>query len=183
MRSKTIRMLAAALCALILLCSCVTNNNKPSGETSAATGTASDTAAQSEAVSMYDLRRAMCAADPSLPEMLYASSADSNPANLFANISDVDYDKVECFFLAYDAEGKANEIAVVCAKDAGDTQEIKSSLLKHVAERVEMYSTYMPDQEKKAKEAYVFTSGRYAVLIMCDDKDAVKSAFTEYIEK
>ena len=178
-------MLAAALAVLALLCSCGGNNANPAGDTSAVTDTnaASDTVAQSEAVSMYDLRRAMCAVDPSLPEMLYASSADSNPAELFANISDVDYDKIECFFLAYDAEGKANEIAVVCAKDAGDTQEIKSSLIKHVAERVEMYSTYMPDQKKKAEDAYVFTSGRYAVLIMCDDKDAVKSAFTDFIGK
>jgi hypothetical protein len=137
--------------------------------------------APEKAVSMYDLRAAMCAADPTLPEMLYASSSDSDPAKLFENISDVDYEKVESFFVAYAADGKAYEIAVVCAKDAADTSEIKTSLLRHVASRAETYRNYMPDQTKKAEDAEVFVSGRYAVLIMCDKKDEVRKAFGDFI--
>ena len=133
-------------------------------------------------VSMYDLRSAMCAADESLPAMLYASSSDSDPADLFANISDVDYEKIDDFFVAYADDGKAYEIAVARAKDEADVNEIKDSFLAHVAERVNTYSYYMPDQKAKAEAAMVFTSGRYAVLIMCDNADAVKTAFDDFVK-
>ena len=133
-------------------------------------------------VSMYDLSKAMCSADETLPEMLYASSSDSEPAELFQNISTVDYDKIEGFFVSYAADGKAYEIAVVCVKNISDVLEVKTSLLNHVAERVNMYSTYMPDQKAKAEDADVFTNGRYAVLIICDNKTAVKNTFMDFVK-
>ena len=45
----------------------------------------------SGSVSMYDLRTAMEAADPDLPEMLNASSAEKDAEDKFSNISDMDY--------------------------------------------------------------------------------------------
>ena len=52
----------------------------------------------SGSVSMYDLRTAMEAADPDLPEMLNASSAEKDAEDKFPNISDMDYKKVDSYF-------------------------------------------------------------------------------------
>ena len=89
----------------------------------------------SDTVSMYDLRQTMEAADKSLPEMLNASSADENAADQFAYISDLDYGKVDSFFLSYAKEGTADEIAVVAVKDENDIDEAKQSLETHSMSR------------------------------------------------
>ena len=123
----------------------------------------------------------MCAADSSLPEMLYASSSDSDAEILFCNISDEDYSKVEGFFVAYASDGKAYEIAVIFSKEEADAADMTASLIRHAAERAEMYSYYMPDQVPKAEAAKVFTDGRFSVLIMCDDQDSVEKAFYDFV--
>lgn len=51
----------------------------------------------SGSVSMYDLRTAMEAADPDLPEMLNASSAEKDAEDKFSNISDMDYKSGQLF--------------------------------------------------------------------------------------
>ena len=55
----------------------------------------------SDTVSMYDLRQTMEAADSSLPEMLCASNSDDDPDDKFSNVSDMDYKKVDSFFISY----------------------------------------------------------------------------------
>ena len=69
-------------------------------------------------VSMYDLRTAMLAADPSLPEMLSVSSADESAEDNFLYLSELEYEKVDSYFLAYAKDGSAYEIAVIAVKVA-----------------------------------------------------------------
>ena len=59
----------------------------------------------SGSVSMYDLRTAMEAADPDLPEMLNASSAEKDAEDKFSHISDMDYKKVDSYFVSYSSDG------------------------------------------------------------------------------
>ena len=80
-----------------------------------------------EIVSMYDLRVAMEAADDSLPSMLNASSAEENAEENFKHISDLDYSKVDSYFVSYSEEGLADEIAVIAVKDPQDVKEAKES--------------------------------------------------------
>ena len=54
----------------------------------------------SGSVSMYDLRTAMEAADPDLPEMLNASSTEKDAEDKFSHISDMDYKKVDSYFIS-----------------------------------------------------------------------------------
>ena len=71
----------------------------------------------SGSVSMYDLRTAMEAADPDLPEMLNASSAEKDAEDKFSHISDMDYKKVDSYFVSYSSDGhKADEIVVIAVK-------------------------------------------------------------------
>lgn len=137
----------------------------------------------SDTVSMYDLRTAMEAADDTLGEMLSADSSSEDAEDLFAYISDMDYGKVDKFFVSYSNEGSADEIAVIALKNASDAQEAEKSLKKHVQERINVFSQYAPDQVRKAEKAITFKDGKYAVLIICDKQDEVKKAFTDFIGK
>ena len=137
----------------------------------------------SDTVSMYDLRQTMEAADKSLPEMLNASSADENAADQFAYISDLDYGKVDSFFLSYAKEGTADEIAVVAVKDVNDIDEAKQSLETHRQNRRKLLDQYEPEEVMRIDDGLVFAKDQYAVLIICDDASAVKAAFEKAIEQ
>lgn len=137
----------------------------------------------SDTVSMYDLRQTMEAADKSLPEMLNASSADENATDQFAYISDLDYGKVDSFFLSYAKEGTADEIAVVAVKDVNDIDEAKQSLETHRQNRRKLLDQYEPEEVKRIDDGLVFAKDQYAVLIICDDASAVKAAFEKAIEQ
>ena len=141
--------------------------------------------AQSENVSMYDLREAMLSSSDRFENMQAASSADSGAAVLFGNISDMEYEKISGFFVAYAAEGKGNadEIAVIEVADAGDLREAKESLEKHLATRVSLYTTYDKSQLPKLEKARIVTEGRLAVLIVADEEEKVERAFRDFLKK
>nr|MCR5784526.1 DUF4358 domain-containing protein [Eubacterium sp.] len=134
-----------------------------------------------EIVSMYDLSKAMLAADETLPDMTTVSSNDEDAENLFGYLSDLEYDKVDSFFLSYSSEGLADEIAVIAVKDAADVEEAKKTLDAQVENRLNTYTQYDPSQVDRVENAVVFTTGRYAVLIICDGDEAVKDAFNDFI--
>lgn len=155
-------MIAAV--AVVLLCGC------------GAKGTSA-----ANTVSMYDLNQKMEAAESSLPEMLYASSTDGNADEQFQHISDMDYDKVDSYFVSYSKEGKADEITVIAVKDPEDVSEAKESLMRHRQSRIKLLQQYEPKEVKRMEDGVVFTKGQYAVLLICDHPDAVRKAFEDTI--
>lgn len=128
---------------------------------------------------MSELMESMLAAAPSLPDMTKVTDQDENAADVFPYVSDVDYDKVDKFFLAYSSTGLADEIVVVRMKDAADVSSMEDSLNTHVSGRVALYQSYQPDQVPRAESALIFSTGSFAVLIMCDGQDSVKSVFQD----
>lgn len=137
-----------------------------------------------ETVSMYDLRVAMEAADDSLPAMLNVSSAEANAEDNFSHITeDMDYDRVEGYFVSYAGEGGlADEIVVIAMKDASDAEEAKECLKEHRQSRYKLLEQYEPKQTKRIEDGLVFSSGQYAVLIICDNSSAVKKAFEQMVD-
>lgn len=132
-------------------------------------------------VSMYDLQTAMLSADSTLPDMSSVNGSSEDAAELFAYLSDLSYDKVETYFLAYSTEGKADEIAVIAVKDAANVGEAEKSLDACVEKRRKLYEQYDPTQTERVEKALVFTNGQYAVLIICDKASDVKEAFESFI--
>lgn len=136
----------------------------------------------SAVVSMYDLCQKMEAADSSLPEMLYASSSQKDAEDLFTNISDLDYGKVDSFFVSYAKEGgKADEIAVIAVKDINDTQEAKKSLEVHKENRRKLLDQYEPKEVSRIDDGVIFTRGQYAVLIISEHPDDIRKAFEDAV--
>lgn len=140
-------------------------------------------AKNSKDVSMYDLKNAMAAATDKFSEMSYASSQDSDAANIFTNISDMSYSKVGGFFIYYasDGTGNADEIAVIRVKNISDITEAKESLYAHLEKRKNLYSTYDKSQLSKLDRAKIVTNGSCAALIVADDADNIVEAFHHYL--
>lgn len=135
---------------------------------------------QNEKIDMYELQKSMVEADKSLPEMKISGSWDENAEKAFSYISDMEYNKIYGFFLAYAADGMAYEIAVVQLKDQNDVVELGVSLSKHVDSRVQMYKTYEPDQVERAQNAAIKTIGDCVLLMMCDGQQNVETAFRNF---
>ena len=161
------KLLCLLLALLLLPVGCAKPGPEPTSETETA-----------PMVSMYDLRKTILEAQPDLPEMSSVSSSDENAGELFTYLSDLDYEKVEGYFLSYASDGKtANEFAVVCLKNTADLPALETSLKAHIQGRVNLYKTYAPELVEQAGSAEIVTEGRYAALIMCEDRAAVKAAF------
>lgn len=137
---------------------------------------------ETKEISIYDLQKSMLTADSSLPELRLASSSDSDGETKFAYLSDIDYSKVSGYFLAYAADGMAYEIAVICLKDKGDVPDAEASLRSHLAGRVNLYKTYEPTQTQRAENALIVPRDNCVALIMCDDANAVKAAFEDFLK-
>lgn len=135
-----------------------------------------------ETVSMYDLRTAMETAAKDLPEMLSVLSSDEKGEASFGYISDIDYDKVDAYFVSYANGPESYEIAVIAVKDTADISDAEASLKLHRQNRVSFYESYAISEVQRAENAIVFSSGRYAVLIMTDNNSAVKAAFEDFIK-
>lgn len=157
-----IKRMVCALCAVMLafsLCAC--------GE-------------KTKSIDMQALENSMVSADKSLPEMKVSGSWDENAEKAFSYISDLEYNKIHGFFLAYAADGMAYEIAVVQLKDKSDASAMADSMREHVQSRVQMYKTYEPEQVQRAESAVVKTDGDCVLLIMSDAPQNAETAFKEF---
>lgn len=157
-----VKRIVCALCAVMLslsLCAC--------GE-------------KTKSIDMQALENSMVSADKTLPEMKVSGSWDENAEKAFSYISDLEYNKIHGFFLAYAADGMAYEIAVVQLKDKSDASAMADSLREHVQSRVQMYKTYEPEQVQRAESAVVKTDGDCVLLIMSDAPQNAETAFKEF---
>lgn len=135
---------------------------------------------KTQKIDMYELQKSMVSADKSLPEMKISGSWDENAEKAFSYISDMEYNKIHGFLLAYAADGMAYELAVVQLKDKSDAGEMEDSLNEHVQTRVRMYKTYEPEQVQRAENAVVKTIGDCVLLIMSDSPENAETAFKEF---
>lgn len=158
---KTIALVVASLAVLMVFVSC---------------------GAKTETISMYDLNKAMTAV-VSLSDMKYVSSADDNAEDLFANVSDMDYGKVNAFFINYAANGKGNadEIVVIQVKNKSDVTEAAASLKAHLQKRQALYATYDKTQVDKLSRGKVITKNDTAALIVADNADKAEKAFSDFL--
>lgn len=73
----------------------------------------------------------------------------------------------------------ANEIVVVQCKDEDAAKAVAELLKKRVEKQTELFSTYNADEAAKLEKAIIKTSGKYAVLCVCDDYDKAESILKE----
>ena len=176
MKTRFAALLLAAL-ALLALAGC---GGSPSAQT------------RTPAVDGGALLQAMMEADGSLPEMttvaMEVGSLSPNTADYrdrkktFSYISDLPFDLVDRFAVAYSVDGRlADEIAVIAVKDEADAGDALDSLRRHQQDRLKLYQTYGPQEAARVEKAQLFTRNQYAVLIICDDTTSVTDAFEHFL--
>ena len=166
--TRIIKRTAALLLSVVMLCAMVTSCGD-----------------EAEEISMYDLHKALVAYTGAPDNMKYVSSNDQNPADLLANVSDIEYSKVKDFFICYaaDGQGNADEIVAIQVKKKSDLNEAAASLKAHLEVRKTLYSTYDKTQLPKLNKAKVFTRGTLAILMVSDSSDKMEAAFYEFFKK
>lgn len=159
---KKITAILSLICIIASLCACSAKSEKE--------------------VSMYDLKTAMISATDRFDDMTYASSEDKDAANIFTNISDLSYSKVEGFFIYYatNGTGNADEIAVIQVKNSKDLVDARKTLEAHLEKRKSLYSTYDKSQLKKLEGARIVSNGSCTALIVGDEADKISDAFNNY---
>ncbi len=133
-------------------------------------------------VSLYDLKDRMVSSTDKFGEMKYASSSDDGAESIFRNISEMDYSKVEAFFVYYaaDGTGNADEIAVIQVKSKSDAALARAALEKHIETRRALYATYDKSQLTKLDNVKYMAYGNVVGAVVADDADAVSTAFYNY---
>jgi hypothetical protein len=116
--------------------------------------------------------------------MTSLSTNDENAESLFTDyIADMDYGKIDDFFVSYATEGgKADEIIVIAVRDTNDLDEAKQALTDHQESRRKLLQQYEPEQVRRIEKGLIFTEKQYAVLIICDNQDGVRKAFEDEIQ-
>ncbi|SFQ28784.1 protein of unknown function [Lachnospiraceae bacterium XBB1006] len=134
-------------------------------------------------VDFEKLQKDMMTTQDELPEMTTISSKDETGEELFATLSDMEYDKVQDYFYSHASDGKASEVAVVFVKDEKDVDAMLDSLRDFKESRVLTYENYSPDQVEIAKQAVVFAKGNYVCYIMNEKFSHIKATFEKAMEE
>ena len=70
----------------------------------------------------------------------------------------------------------AEELAVFETKDADAAAALVQKLEARNADRIESYSSYIPEEVPKLENAVILSGGRYVVLCVAEDSSAVREA-------
>ena len=125
------------------------------------------------------LQKTMLKAAPSLSNNISVNSNSEQAKDTFTSISDLDYDSVQSYFICYSKDTVADEIALICVKDKKDVQTALESLENHAEQKMSLFSDY---SAKNTEKFSAFTTGNYAVLIICNEASSVKKAFEDTIK-
>ena len=129
--------------------------------------------AKSSGADPVELGRTMLDKAGDMPDMSVVSSADKDGEALFKYVSDLPYDKVAGYYLAYASSGSAEEIAVIRLKNSSDAAEAKASLERHLKSRLGLFKVYSPDQVASVEGARIVTEGDTIALFVCKNADAL----------
>ena len=103
---------------------------------------------------------------------------DLDMAGMFLNLSDVNVVKASIY---EGSGGTAEEIVVLeCATDE-DAKKAEEVLKTRVAEQIESFTDYVPEELTKLNAAIIKVNGKYAVLSVSDTPDEAKKIIDKYM--
>ena len=103
---------------------------------------------------------------------------DLDMAGMFMNPSDVNVVKAAIY---EGSGGTAEEIVVLeCATDE-DAKKAEEVLKTRVAEQIESFTDYVPEELTKLNAAVIKVNGKYAVLSVSDTPDEAKKIIDKYM--
>lgn len=77
---------------------------------------------------------------------------------------------------------KATEVVVVKLKSEEHFDAVEEGLTKRAEDIIETFSTYLQDQHEDAKNYQIVRHGKYVMLSISHDQQAVKAAFDSFFK-
>lgn len=82
---------------------------------------------------------------------------------------------------AYMSSGaSACEVAVIECKEASQTGEVEKLFKTRVSTQSELFASYNAGEVSKLDQAIIKSSGKYAVLVVCDDTAKAEEILKQY---
>ncbi|MEJ8545571.1 DUF4358 domain-containing protein [Brevibacillus borstelensis] len=77
---------------------------------------------------------------------------------------------------------KAEEVAVLIAKDEGQVENIKKKIIERIEEQEKKFKDYVPDEYYLLEKHVLRTKGRYILLAVSKEAEQIESAFDEVLK-
>ena len=106
------------------------------------------------------------------------SPMDLDMAGMFLNLSDVNVTKAAVY---EGSGGTAEEIIVLECATEDDAKKAEEVLKTRVAEQIESFTDYVPEELTKLNAAVIKVSGKYAVLSVSDSPDEARKIIDQYM--
>lgn len=113
-------------------------------------------------------------------ETVTSDTLSSTAAELLSSIYFVDADQMTKGAAYMSSGATACEVAVIECKEASQTSEVEKLFKTRVTNQSELFASYNAGEVSKLDKAIVKTSGKYAVLVVCDDTDKAEKILKEY---
>lgn len=85
---------------------------------------------------------------------------------------------VEDGVICYADGVEASEIAILRLQDTSDVGAVGENLSDYITGRAQSFVGYVPEQATLAYKGQVIANGNYIAMLICDDTDAAKTAFS-----
>lgn len=113
-------------------------------------------------------------------ETVTSDTLSSTAEQLLSSIYFVDDDQMAKGAAYMSSGATACEVAVIECKESAQTSEVEKLFKTRVANQSELFASYNAGEVSKLDKAIIKTSGKYAVLVVCDDTDKAESILKEY---
>lgn len=114
-----------------------------------------------------------------LPEMSFVDEKSENAGDILSYLTEVSIDDVISYKFMYSSDGAAEEIAIIQVKDSKNVEKVVSDLKDRLETRRNSFATYNEKEVAKFDAAVVVSKDNYIMLIIGNQAQNGKYAFTE----
>lgn len=109
-----------------------------------------------------------------------SDTLSSTAVEMLSSIYFVDAEQMEKGAAYMSSGATACEVAVIECKKASQTSEVEKLFKTRVANQSDLFASYNAGEVSKLDKAIIKSSGKYTVLIVCDDTDKAEEILKEY---
>lgn len=113
-------------------------------------------------------------------EAVTSDTLSSTASEMLSSIYFVDADQMAKGAAYMSSGATACEVAVIECKKASQTSEVEKLFKTRVTNQSDLFANYNAGEVSKLDKAIIKSSGKYTVLIVCDDTEKAEEILKEY---
>lgn len=107
---------------------------------------------------------------------------DDKYEEYFEYLYDTSYKRIDDGAFAYASSSYADEITVLHASEEDDIKTVQKHLEDRIDRRMSDFNGYKPEEVDKLENAIIKVSGKYILMVVADNPQAVVNAFVNSVE-